>query len=182
MRVIAGRYKGRRLKTPTWEGLRPTSDKLRETLFNILAPRIAGARMFDGYAGTGAVGIEALSRGAAHVTFVERDPRAARLVAGNLAACGVEADYTIDIDDVVPALGRRPPAAFDLIWLDPPYDSPPIGDALDAAARAVAAGGLVVLERATRREPDVPPSLTRVRDVRSGDSTLTFFTRSAGPV
>ena len=65
MRVIAGTLKGRRLKAPTWDGLRPTSDKLRETLFNILAPRIAGARVLDGYAGTGAVGIEALSRGAA---------------------------------------------------------------------------------------------------------------------
>ena len=74
MRVIAGEFKGRRLKTPTWEGIRPTSDKLRETLFNILAPRIAGARVLDAYAGTGALGLEALSRGAAHVTFVEQRP------------------------------------------------------------------------------------------------------------
>ena len=72
VRVIAGTLKGRRLKPPTWDGLRPTSDKLRETLFNILAPRIAGARVLDGYAGTGALGIEALSRGAAQVTFVEQ--------------------------------------------------------------------------------------------------------------
>lgn len=178
MRIIAGRYKGRRLKTPTWEGLRPTSDKLRETLFNILAPRIEGARVLDGYAGTGAVGIEALSRGAAHVTFVEQDRRAARLIEQNLAGCGVEADYTIDIGDLVSALGRRPDAAFDLIWLDPPYDLTAIGAALDAAARALAADGLLVLERATRREPDVPASLVRVRDVKSGDSTLTFFTRT----
>ena len=78
MRVIAGSLKGRRLKPPTWAGLRPTSDKLRETLFNILAPRLAGARVMDGYAGTGAVGIEALSRGAAHVTFVDSDARPGR--------------------------------------------------------------------------------------------------------
>ena len=82
MRVIAGEFKGRRLDVPDWAGLRPTSDKLRGTLFNILAPRIRGARVLDGYAGTGAVGIEALSRGAAHVAFVERDARAARLIAG----------------------------------------------------------------------------------------------------
>src|SRR6476646_8553978 len=88
MRVVAGKWRGRTLKPPTWEGLRPTSDRLRETLFNILAPSIAGARVLDGYAGTGAIGIEALSRGAAHVTFVERDPRAARLIAANLAAMG----------------------------------------------------------------------------------------------
>src|SRR4249920_2449647 len=95
MRVIAGTLKSRRLKTPTWDGLRPTSDKLRETLFNILAPRIEGARVLDGYAGTGALGIEAISRGAREVTFVESDPRAAALLAENLAACGIESGYTV---------------------------------------------------------------------------------------
>ena len=80
MRVIAGSLKGRRLEAPRWEGLRPTSDRLRETLFNVLAPVIEGARVIDGYAGTGAVGIEALSRGAAHVTFIEQDMRAVRLI------------------------------------------------------------------------------------------------------
>ena len=86
MRIIAGRLKGRRLDAPTWEGLRPTSDKLRETLFNVLAARMPGARLLDGFAGTGAVGLEALSRGAAHVTFVERDPRACRLIAAERRA------------------------------------------------------------------------------------------------
>jgi len=176
MRVIAGRWKGRRLKAPTWEGLRPTSDKLRETLFNILAPRVEGARVVDGFAGTGAVGIEALSRGAAHVTFVENDRRAAALTAANVSACGAAADYTIETGDVATVL-RQHAAAFDVIWLDPPYDLDGY-DALEAAAGALAPGGLVVLERATRREPAVPASLTRIRDVKSGDSTLTFFTRA----
>src|SRR5262245_23898606 len=89
MRIIAGSFKGRRLKAPTGSGLRPTSDKLRETLFNVLAPRIDGARVLDGYAGTGALGIEALSRGAHAVTFVDRDRRARALIAENLAACGL---------------------------------------------------------------------------------------------
>ena len=88
MRIVAGSLKGRRLKAPSWEGLRPTSDKLRETLFNVLAPRIAGARVLDGFAGTGALGIEALSRGASHVTFIEQDRRAQALIAENLAHCG----------------------------------------------------------------------------------------------
>jgi 16S rRNA (guanine966-N2)-methyltransferase len=176
MRVIAGRYKGRRLKAPTWDGLRPTSDKLRETLFNILAPRIGGARVLDGYAGTGAVGIEALSRGAAHVTFVEQDRRATALIAANIEACGAAADYTIETGDVATLL-RRHAVAFDVIWLDPPYDSDS-SDTLAAAAGALAPGGVVVLERATRREPDVPASLARIRDVKSGDSTLTFLTRA----
>ena len=178
MRVIAGRFKGRRLKTPTWPGLRPTSDKLRETLFNILAPRIEGARVLDGYAGTGAIGIEALSRGAAHVTFVEKNRRAIALIEANLAACGVEGRYTIQCADVAAALDTAPASdAFDLILLDPPYDTDNVSPALEAAARRVAAGGLVVLERATRREPGAPATLRRTRDVTSGDSTLTLFAR-----
>src|SRR6516164_4004443 len=84
MRIVAGEFKGRRLKSPTWDGLRPTSDRLRETLFNILGGAVAGARVLDGYAGTGAIGIEALSRGAAEVTFVEQDRRAIRLIEANL--------------------------------------------------------------------------------------------------
>jgi 16S rRNA (guanine(966)-N(2))-methyltransferase RsmD len=182
MRVIAGRYKGRQLKTPTWEGLRPTSDKLRETLFNVLAPRIERARIVDGFAGTGAVGIEALSRGAEHVTFIERDRRAAALIQANIRGVDGAANYTIETGDVATLL-RRHQAAFDVIWLDPPYgvDS---ADALAAAAEALAPGGVVVLERATRREPPAVASLARIRDVKSGDSTLTFFTRtnSPGPV
>jgi 16S rRNA (guanine966-N2)-methyltransferase len=184
VRVIAGRFKGRRLKAPTWEGLRPTSDKLRETLFNILAPRIDGAHVFDGYAGTGAIGIEALSRGAAHVTFVEKNRRAAALIEENLRACGVEQGYTIQCADVVAALSaldsarpERSRGAFDLILLDPPYDTAHVSAALDAAARHLAGDGLVVLERATRREPEESAALQRVRDVKSGDSTLTFFER-----
>src|SRR5688500_9464635 len=182
MRVIAGRCKGRRLRTPTWDGLRPTSDKLRETLFNVLASRIDGARVLDGYAGTGAVGLEALSRGAAHVTFVEHDRRAATLIAANLAACGVERGYTIEGSDVVSVLRRASVGAFDLILLEPPYDRPAVGEALATAAHALTPDGWLVLERATRRAPEAPESLERVRDVKSGDSTLTFFTRRAGHV
>ena len=178
MRVIAGQYKGRRLKAPTWEGLRPTSDKLRETLFNILAPRIAGARVLDGYAGTGAVGIEALSRSAAHVTFVEKNRRAVALIGENLRMCGIEADYTIHCGDVPSVLRRLDQnAMFDVVLLDPPYELPEFSTALEAAASHLAEAGVLVLERASRREPDVPASLRRVRDVTAGDSALTFMIR-----
>src|SRR5437762_7734858 len=114
MRVIAGSLKGRRLKTPTWEGLRPTSDKLRETLFNIIGVRIPGARVLDGYAGTGALGIEAISRGAAHVTFVERDRRAQALIAANLAHCGIGGGYVIIRESFAQALFDLSGAVFDL--------------------------------------------------------------------
>ena len=182
MRIIAGAFKGRRLKAPSWEGVRPTSDKLRETLFNILAPRIADARCLDVYAGTGAVGIEALSRGAAHVTFIERDRRATALIAANLAICGVEQGYTIESGDAAAVLRRMADAdPFDLVLLDPPYDADPemLTDTLIEAARRTSAGGLIVLERASRREPGIPDGLERVRDVVAGDSALTFLRRSA---
>jgi len=178
--VIAGRFKGRRLKSPSWDGVRPTSDKLRETLFNILAPRIEGARVVDGFAGTGALGIEALSRGAAHVTFVERDRRASALIESNLALCGVKQGYTIVCGDVAAALRRmREGAEFDFVLLDPPYDTGPdtVTQTLEAAAGRLATDGLVVLERASQIEPGVPDGLIRMRDVTSGDSTLTVFCR-----
>ena len=125
MRVIAGSLKGRRLKAPTWEGLRPTSDKLRETLFNVLGPRVVGARVLDGFAGTGALGIEAISRGAVEVVFVEQDRRAQALVAKNLAHCGIALGYAILRATVARGLEqlRAAPefAPFDIVLLDPPY-------------------------------------------------------------
>ena len=178
MRVIAGALKGRRLRAPTWSGLRPTSDKLRETLFNILAPRVAGAHVVDGFAGTGAVGIEALSRGAAHVTFIEKDRRAAALIQDNLSTCGVESGFAIARGDTGTVLRGLPAeTTFEIIVLDPPYDAAGIEQLLDAAAERLAPDGVVVLERATRREPDIPASLTHMRNVKSGDSTLTFLQR-----
>lgn len=180
MRIIAGTFKGRKLKAPDWDGLRPTSDRLRETLFNVLAQRVPGARVFDGYAGTGAVGLEALSRGAAHVVAVDADARAVRLMRQNAAACGA-ADYTTERGDAAAALRvRRGQAAFDLILLDPPYAVTDTAGLLDAAAGCLAPGGVIVLERATRQEPQVPPSLQRVRDVRSGDSSLTMLVKATG--
>ena len=180
MRVIAGTLKGRRLKTPTWEGLRPTSDKLRETLFNVLAPRLVGARVLDGYAGTGAVGIEAISRGAGHVTFVESDRRARGLIMDNLRACRIESGYTMVGSTVERSWDRflSDPAfvPFEIVLLDPPYDQPP-ATTLARIGECVAPNGVVVLEHARRiAAPDHAEHLDRTRDVISGDSTLTFYT------
>jgi len=176
VRVIAGALKGRRLKTPTWDGLRPTSDKLRETLFNILAPRLAGARVLDGYAGTGAIGIEALSRGAAHATFIERDRRAQALIAANLAHCGVAQDaYVIIRASVGRALDDLHAASFDIMILDPPYDEH-VDAVLAAASERLAPGGVLVVEHARRRpSPDCVGALSRSREVTSGDSALALY-------
>lgn len=176
MRVIAGTLKGRRLLPPTWPGLRPTSDKLRETLFNVIAARVPGARVLDAYAGTGAIGIEALSRGAAHVTFVDHDPRALALIKDNLRRCGVSDRYAI----IRSRLGERssalPPRGFDLAVLDPPYDETDLAAALSAAAALMMPGGLLVLEHARRQiAPDLAAEMARTRDLRSGDSALTFY-------
>jgi 16S rRNA (guanine(966)-N(2))-methyltransferase RsmD len=180
MRVIAGWSKGRRLTPPDWAGLRPTSDRTRETLFNIVAPRMVGATVMDGFAGTGAVGIEALSRGAAHVTFIESDRRACALIAANVARCGVMDGYNILSGDLVQILeGGWLRQLFDVIILDPPYTASGVSVVLAAAAEHLAAGGLLVLERATRGGlPDLG-QLAHVRDVRSGESTLTFAERIA---
>jgi 16S rRNA (guanine966-N2)-methyltransferase len=176
MRIIAGTLKGRRLESPGWEGLRPTSDRLRETLFNILAGRVAGARVLDGYAGTGAVGIEALSRGAAEVVFVERDARAARLITENLTRSGVEDGYAIIRADITRMSRPGGDGLFDLILLDPPYADPAVDGGIARAAGWLSADGLLVLEHARRRQsPSAAGSLVRVRVVHSGDSALSFY-------
>ena len=178
MRIIAGSLKGRRLKAPDWEGLRPTSDKLRETLFNILAPRIAGARVVDAYAGTGAVGIEALSRGASNVTFVEQDRRAQALIAENLAHCGIATGYNIVRAGALRAFESfDKDAAFDIILLDPPYGDHDLQLILAAAGKIVRPGGVLVLEHARRHPaPKAASPLVMTREVRAGDSVLAFYT------
>jgi 16S rRNA (guanine966-N2)-methyltransferase len=178
MRVIAGSLKARRLKAPDWDGLRPTSDKLRETLFNILAPRIAGARVVDGYAGTGAVGIEAISRGAREVTFVEHDRRAQELIALNLAHCGITTGYTVVRTGALRAFESFDHGAFDIILLDPPYaaSDAEVAGVLAAAGEILTPDGVAVLERARRRPaPGLAGRLGRSRDVVSGHSALTFY-------
>jgi 16S rRNA (guanine966-N2)-methyltransferase len=178
LRVIAGTHKGRRLKTPTWEGLRPTSDRLRETLFNVISPRLAGARVLDGFAGTGALGIEALSRGAHSVAFIDNDPRAQALVAENLSRCGIENGYAIIRASVARGIEtlRAGGQVFDLLLLDPPYDLEPAG-VLNGVEALMAPDALLVLEHG-RRQP-VPAEAGRLRlgrDLKSGDSALAFYT------
>ncbi len=178
MRIIAGDLKGRRLEAPDWEGLRPTSDRLRETLFNVLAPVVRGARVLDGFAGTGAVGIEALSRGAADVTFVDSDPRAVRLIASNLARCGIADRHAIIRARLAEAAERLADRRFDIIFLDPPYGRVELAQALAAAEGLAGAETLVVIEHAKRDEAaETAGALVRVRRLMSGDSALTFYRR-----
>jgi 16S rRNA (guanine(966)-N(2))-methyltransferase RsmD len=180
MRIVAGQWRGRTLKAPTWDGLRPTSDRLRETLFNILGPSIAGARVLDGYAGTGAIGIEALSRGAAHVTFVERDARAVRLIEANLAALdggpGGASDRAIIRADFAEASARLSGDAFDLIILDPPYAHDAAAVALASAEPLARPSTRVIVEHAKRFTPPAAAGALQLRrTVTAGDSALSFY-------
>lgn len=177
MRIIAGHLKGRRLRGPAGTGVRPTSDGLRETLFNVLGPTIDGLRVLDAFAGTGALGLEALSRGASGVTFVERDRREVRVLEANVAACGVQEACVIIRDDFLRIDGRHDiPHAFDLALLDPPYDLKDLDAVVATAAALLGPNGRVVLEHARRREsPDAVPGVQRTRVLAAGDSALSFY-------
>jgi 16S rRNA (guanine(966)-N(2))-methyltransferase RsmD len=184
MRVIAGLYRHRLLAAPRGMATRPTSDRLRETLFNILAPRIEGARLADLYAGTGAVGIEALSRGASEIAFVERSPEAVAALRSNLAALGIGGGFSVEQRSVLSALAARARAArpFDLVFLDPPWEDAAAYlqtlTALSARPGALLApGAIVVAEHARRSAP--PPAvrgrLERYRVLEQGDAALSFY-------
>ena len=176
MRIIAGTHKGRVLTSPTWDGLRPTSDRLRETLFNVLAGYIEGATILDVCAGTGAIGLEALSRGAARVTCIDADARAVRLIAVNASHCGLENRCVIIRGTAPDALTREHAGGpFDIVVLDPPYTAPWIGDAVAAAGRLLADGGLLVLEHSSRRAAPEPDGLRLERTRRAGDSALSTY-------
>ncbi len=176
LRIIAGRLKGRRLLTPDWEPLRPTADRLRETLFNVLRDAIPGARVLDAFAGTGALGLEAISRGAAHVTFADVDRRALDLIAANIGRTGVAEGYTIVRADLARGGAAFAPQ-FDVVLADPPYDMPP-APILAGLSDAVVDGGLVVLEHARRiAAPGHAGALRRTRLLEAGDSALSFYRR-----
>jgi 16S rRNA (guanine966-N2)-methyltransferase len=176
MRIIAGQFKGRRLDAPRWDGLRPTSDKLRETLFNIVAPRVDGARVLDVFAGTGALGLESLSRGAIHAVFIERDRRAAALIATNVERCGASDRCAIIRDTAERVLQNEIAGGpFDLVMLDPPYEYEPLAHLVTQAGRHLAPNGLLILEHASRRAAPDGEGLRATRTVRSGDSSLTMF-------
>jgi 16S rRNA (guanine966-N2)-methyltransferase len=184
MRIIAGRYKGRTLHGPTGAAVRPTSDRLRETLFNIIAGDVPGARVLDGFAGTGALGLEALSRGATRAVFVERDRRAIEGITRNVAACGIDSDaYAIIRGDFLGLGARRSDIGpFDLALLDPPYDYADLDAVLAEAAGLLKAQGLVVLELSRRRDaPETVAGLSRRRTVRAGDSVLAFYRPAVSP-
>ncbi len=183
MRVIGGTYGGRILKSPADIKTRPTSDRLRETLFNVLAPRIEGSRFLDLCAGTGAIGIEALSRGASHVTYVDKSKRACALIEENLDALGIPEFQTeilsLSADNFT---GRVHATGWDIVFFDPPY-------AMDyslvlfefGAQRSVLLrpeGILIVEHHAKTQLPDAVGQIRRWRILKQGETRLSFYERS----
>ena len=176
MRVIGGEFRSRRLRSIPGDATRPTPDRLRETLFDILALRIQGATFLDAYAGTGAVGIEALSRGAAHAFFVEKNRAAVETIRENLASLKLEPRATVVKGAVLAALARYP---AEIVFLDPPYNLEREYAAV-LAALAEAPPALTVVQHSVRLAlSDMFGCLRRTRLVRQGDNALSFF--SAAP-
>ncbi|MFZ1086961.1 MAG: 16S rRNA (guanine(966)-N(2))-methyltransferase RsmD [Terracidiphilus sp.] len=194
MRIIAGHFRSRSLDAPKGMATRPSSDRLRETLFNVLAPRIEGASFLDLYAGSGSVGIEALSRGAARVAFVERAPAALRALRGNLASLGIASGIRIDSSSVAAFLRRAststipewPEAAFreqyEVLYLDPPWDAATeyattLGLLGGSASGLLADGALVIAEHRRKHQlEDRYGALERTRLLEQGDAALSFYT------
>jgi 16S rRNA (guanine966-N2)-methyltransferase len=181
VRVIAGKFRSRRLKGPGALALRPTSDRLRETLFNILGPAVEDSLFVDLYAGIGAIGIEAISRGARQTIFVESHPKAGRLIRENLATLKILSAFELIEADVLVGLrniaGRH--LLADFVFLDPPYERTEeplrVLEFLDRS-RLVAPQGLVIVEhRSGMKTPDRLNRLECTRQLEQGDATLSFY-------
>jgi len=172
MRIIAGEYKGRKLKSPPSLNVRPTSDRLRETLFNVIVPRIEEARFLDLCAGSGAVGIEAISRGASHVTFVDRSRRMCKLIESNVELCRIpEEQWVIYCSEANEFLKQSKNEKWDIVYFDPPYKE----DYLKTL-QLLGNNELVIAEHHHKTDlPDSIGNLHRMRILKQGDSALSFY-------
>lgn len=182
MRVIGGSRRGMKLRTAPGRDTRPTADRVKEALFNIIAADVPGARVLDLFAGSGALGIEALSRGASAAIFVERAPQALAALRANLAHTRLQEAATVVAGDVFRALNKlaRSGARFDLVLADPPYAAALGARCLQelAAGDLVEPEGLVVLEHAAQEDmPEDVENLRRIRSARYGGTALTFYRR-----
>ncbi len=188
MRIIAGRHRGRRIAAPAGRAVRPTAERAREALFDMLAHGglaagggavLEDARVLDAFAGSGALGLEALSRGAAHASFMDRDPAALKAARANVEALGERGRATLYLADAAEPPEAEAPA--DIVLMDPPYGSGLAAPALAAlAARGwIARGTLAVVELPARGAPfDPPPGFAAVRERRYGAARLVFLSFS----
>jgi 16S rRNA (guanine(966)-N(2))-methyltransferase RsmD len=182
MRIIAGTFRSRQLKSLKGLSLRPTSDMMRETLFNILGPRVAGSRFLDLFAGTGAIGIEAISRGAAHVVFVEKHPATVRLIRENLASFEIFTGVQVipaDVTAIITKLSSGPTMQFDFIFLDPPYaEENKYRDTLQALQESTLLSESTIVIAEHHKKFASSKSIGRLEQSRiltQGDAALSFY-------
>jgi 16S rRNA (guanine966-N2)-methyltransferase len=181
MRIISGTYRGLRLRTLKGGNLRPTTDQMRETLFDVLGPSVEGAAFLDAYAGTGAVGLEALSRGARDVVFIEHHRAASQLIRHNLAALKIDSGFALLTCGVLAGLERleRENERFDVVFLDPPYEQiREYHHTLRQLARGplLKSSSVVVAEHSKHVELEENYlTLHRTRLLRHGDAQLSFY-------
>jgi 16S rRNA (guanine966-N2)-methyltransferase len=170
LRIIAGRWRGRRLGVPDAPGLRPTGDRVRETLFNWLAPDLPGARCLDLFAGSGALGLEALSRGAAHCDFVERASEVARALQATLGVLGAQAQAAVHDMDAGLFLDARADIAYDLVFLDPPFADAVLERCCRQleVAGCLTPGAKIYLEFPRGENPSLPENWESLRLRRAG--------------
>jgi 16S rRNA (guanine(966)-N(2))-methyltransferase RsmD len=198
MRIIAGTFRSRTLVAPPGLSTRPTSDRLRETLFNVLAPLIQGAAFLDLYAGSGAVGLEALSRGAARVAFVERAPSALKVLNDNLARLGVANEVRVyarsvsaflkSVAEPISKPANPKPECYELVFLDPPYDetqeyATTLGLLGGAVQGILAPNAVVIAEHRRKQQLDEQyGNLKRTRELEQSDAAISFYAISFEPV
>ncbi len=180
MRITAGEHRGRRLRSPAGSRTRPTSDRLRQAIFNVVGPRVLGARVLDLFAGTGALGVEALSRGAAAATFVERDRPALTSLRANLVVLGLTTRARIIARDALAALHALAQAGeqFDCVFLDPPYDGDLAGRCVETLAPGeILSENAVLLVQAFHKTglPEHAGTLLRAWHRRYGETRLTLY-------
>ncbi len=175
MRVIGGEFRSRRLKTVAGRLVRPTPDRLRETLFNVLATRLSGKVFLDAYAGSGAVGIEAFSRGAGKVVLIEKNPEAIAVIQANLASLGIKSGVVVARGA---AAKQLPKYVCDIAFVDPPYDQPNEYESAMRILDEVKCPMVIAQHESRMVMEETYGGLRRVRVLRQGDNTLTFFERS----
>ena len=180
MRIISGKFRGRKLNGPSGLELRPTGDRLKETLFNVFGAAVNGAIVLDVFGGSGAIGIEALSRGARQAVFIEIAASACRLIRRNAEICGISSGYRIVQQDAFMALRSLAREGFkaDIVFFDPPYDFKPYGDVLEITFKRglLRQPACVVIEHHRKAVlPESGEGYRRSRIIRQGDHCLSFF-------
>ncbi len=176
VRIIAGEFGGRKIDTPEGRRTHPMAERVRNAMFNSIGGEIKGARVLDAFAGSGAVGIEALSRGAASVTFIEKDRVAQKIIGENIALLGIEGRAKLVKASVAAWISTYEGELFDLIFVDPPYHDPQFSTAMQISG-LLKPGALMVLSRPGRSESPTKPGVVVVDNRSYGDAALTYFRR-----